>query len=391
MTKLHKSKVDDEIYYYFLKSGEKRWMYRHKYYDTLGKRREKKKSGFKSEKNALKALLKVKSDLLDGQVRQVENDQMTISQWLDIWCETNEREWESTTKVLRKSVIKNHIKPLIGNYKLAKLDKNTYVRELINNLSSAKLKKSTISSIHDTFKIAINAAIEDELISRNRFTKIIIDKDKKLENFLSPSELNLFLKLAEKHCNITSYTIILFLAYTGLRKGEALGLKWGDINFANNSITVERTRDKYGSRAPKTKNSYRTLSVDKNVLKKLKSYQKWCVEKKLSNGVRLDKENDYVFISFRHGEPVNDFYVNDAFKLLYKKIKKENIHLKRITPHGLRHTHATVLISKNVPPQAVADRLGNTVRVLYAVYAHLFEEIEEQSVHAFNEGLLDWG
>jgi len=46
MTKLYKSKKDKEVYYYFLKNGEKRWMYRHKYYDALGKRKEKKKSGF---------------------------------------------------------------------------------------------------------------------------------------------------------------------------------------------------------------------------------------------------------------------------------------------------------------------------------------------------------
>lgn len=389
--KLYKTKADDELYYYFLKSGAQRWMYRHKYYDVLGKRKEKKKSGFKSEEAALKELLGIKAALLSGQARHIEHDQMTVAQWLDIWYETNVREWEKTTIRQRNSVINNYIKPLLGKFKLSKLDKSTYIREFINKLPDYDLENSTISLYHDIFKIAINAAVEDEIIPRNRFTKISIETEKRLENFLSPNELNIFLDSAKKYCNITSYTMVLLLAYSGLRKGEAHGLTWGNINFKDKTITVERTRDKNGSRPPKTKNSYRTIKVDNEVITQLKLYQKWCIEKKLNNGVQLDKENDYVFISYKNGEPINDYYVNDFFHLLYNKMENDNIHLKKITPHGLRHTHATILISIKIQPKTVADRLGNTVKVLYDTYTHSFEELEELSVQAFNESLLKWG
>lgn len=107
--------------------------------------------------------------------------------------------------------------------------------------------------------------------------------------------------------------------------------------------------------------------------------------------MQLDKENDYVFISYKNGEPINDYYVNDFFHLLYNKMENDNIHLKKITPHGLRHTHATILISIKIQPKTVADRLGNTVKVLYDTYTHSFEELEELSVQAFNESLLKWG
>lgn len=53
MRKLYKSNKDNEVYYYYLKNGEKRWMYRHKYYDVFGKRKEKKESSFRTEKEAL--------------------------------------------------------------------------------------------------------------------------------------------------------------------------------------------------------------------------------------------------------------------------------------------------------------------------------------------------
>ncbi len=388
--KLYKTDIDEEVYYYFLKNGDKRWMYRHKYYDLFGRRKEKKKSGFESENAAYRELLEIKAAILDGQLISVEKNQLTISQWFDIWYETNERGWEIKTKLQRKSIIDNHIKPLIGKHKLVTLNKSTYVREFISKLTSLELKESSISLIHDIFKIGINAAIDDEIINRNRFTKITFEKEE-LDNFLSPKELNSFLMYAGKYCNITTYTAILLLAYSGLRKGELLALKWKHIDLTNNKVTVSHTRDKHGIRSPKTKNSYRTIGIDEIVINQMRLYKKWCIEKNLQYGNAFDKFNDHIFISYKDGEPINDYYFNDAFKLLYEKIKLDGFNLKEITPHGLRHTHATVLISNGVPPQAIAKRLGNTVKMIYEVYSHFFDELEEVSVQAFNDSLSIWG
>lgn len=228
MRKLYKSNKDNEVYYYYLKNGEKRWMYRHKYYDVFGKRKEKKESSFRTEKEALKALLEVKASLLNDQSKQVEHSQMTVSQWLDIWYETYNSGWEITSRLQRRNAIEYQMKPLLGKYKLNKLDRTTYVREYINKLSK-KYKPSTVALFHRLFKIAINAAVEDEIIPRNRFNKISIEQEEELDNFLTSEELNILLDVTKKHENITNYTFILLLAYTGLRKGEALGLKWKNI------------------------------------------------------------------------------------------------------------------------------------------------------------------
>lgn len=385
---LHKSKKDNEVYYYYLKNGEKRWMYRHKYYDAFGNRKEKKKSGFKSEKEALKALLEVKSSLLNGQIKKVENNQLTVSQWLDIWYETYSNEWEITSRIQRKNAIENQMKPLLGKYKLNELDRTTYIRVYINELLK-KYSPNTVALFHRLFKIAINAAVEDEIIPRNRFNKISIAQEKELDNYLTPEELNIFLNAAKKYENITNYTFILLLAYTGLRKGEALGLKWRNINFDEKTITVECTRDRHGDRPPKTKNSYRTIPVDDVVIEQLKTYQKWCIATKLSYGMKLDKKNDYVFISHQGGTPMGVNTSKYLFDRIYKNLDKEGIKIKRISPHGLRHTHATILINKNIPPKTIAERLGNTVEMIYNVYSHSFKELEDKAVAAFSESLLN--
>ncbi|WP_217587023.1 site-specific integrase [Lentibacillus saliphilus] len=384
---LYKSKKDPEVYYYFNKNNEKLWMFRHKYHDSLGKRKEKKKSGFKTEKAALRALLEVKTATLNGQSKQMENDQLTVAKWLDIWFETYNNSWEVTSRLQRKNAIKYQMKPLLGQYKLKDLDKTTYVRVYINELLK-KYKPNTVTLFHRLFKIAINAAVEDEIIPRNRFNKITIDQDEELKNFLTPEELNVFLNAAKQYDNITNYTFVLILAYTGLRKGEALGLKWENIDLNEKTVTVDCTRDRYGDRNPKTKNSYRTIPIDDILVDQLKVYQKWCVETKFSYGMKLNKKKDYVLISHQGGSPIGSTTAHYLFERLYTQMKKHEIEIKRITPHGLRHTHATMLINAGVPPKTIAERLGNTVEMIYNVYSHSFKELEDKAVDAFRESLL---
>lgn len=384
--KLHKSSQDDEVYYYYLKNGEMMWMYRHKYKDVLGKRKEKKKSSFKTEKAALRGLLEVKAALLNGQQKHVENDQLTISHWLDIWYETYSDGWEVTSKLQRKNAIKYQMKPLLGKYKIKELDRTTYVREFIKTLLK-KYKPSTVALFHRLFNIAINAAVEDEIIPRNRFTKVSIEQDEALDNFLSPKELNALLAVTRKYENITNYTFVLLLSYTGIRKGEALGLKWKNVNLKEKTITVDCTRDRYGDRPPKTKNSYRTIPIDDILVNQLEVYQKWCIETKFRYGMKLDKREDYVLISHQGGTPMGANTSKYLFDRIYKKLEKEEIAIKRISPHGLRHTHATTLINVGVPPKTIADRLGNTVEMIYRIYTHSDNELEERAVSAFSESI----
>ncbi|WP_040981011.1 tyrosine-type recombinase/integrase [Oceanobacillus jeddahense] len=382
MAKLNKSKKDKDLYWYTNKKGEKLWMYRHKYKDIFGNRKEKKKSSFESEDAALKALLKVKADLLDRNMKQVEKDQITISQWFDIWYETNKKDWKEPTRKQRERILRMHIKPLLGNYKLSTLDKSTYKREFINELIEG-YSFGSVHLYHTIFKSGINAAVDDEILLRNRFKKVSVpEKDHQgiKDNYLDENELNKLLSFSKEHSTETNYSLVLTLAYTGLRKGEALGLQWNDIDFDSKSITVERTRDHIGIRSPKSKNSYRTIPVDDLVLSHLKNYKKWCKEIKFQYGKHL-KDDDLVFTS-RLGNPITCHSPNATFNRL---IEKGN--LKQITLHGLRHTHATVLLNLGLPPKAIADRLGNSTKMINEVYGHTLKETENKAVQLFSASL----
>ena len=394
--KLYKSTKEKEVFYYFNAKEEKLWLFRHKFYDPLtGKRKEKKKSGFKTEKAAIKALLEIKAQTLRGETKALDNDNMTIAQWLDIWYEMNQNKWKVTTRKQREIAIKNNMKPLLGHYKLQKLDRAIYQKEYINALER-EYKPSTVRLLHTLFKIAINAAVEEELIPRNRFTKVSFSNSEENEadpneNYLTPAELNLLLETAKSTENITNYSYLLTMAYTGIRRGEACGLQWKNVDFDNNTITIERTRDYAGARSPKTKNSYRTILVDVIVMKQLKTYQTQCKQIMLAFGARYT-ENSFVFISHETAEPITNSAILHMFNrvqvatgLVY--IDEEGKTKPKSTLHGLRHTHATILLNSGQNVTVIAERLGNTPAMIYEVYGHVLKELEEESVSVFSNVL----
>lgn len=375
--KLYKSKKDSDLFYYFNKKNEKFWCYRYRYYDALGNRKEKSKQGFKKENDAFRALLEVKTSIINGDTKFIENSNMTVSEWIDIWFETHKNDWKETTRKRKENVIKNHIKPLLGTYKLSNLDKTTYKREFINKLSESH-SPGSVRLFHQHFRTIINAAVDNEIIPRNRLTKISIPNDNESinENFLTPEELRMFLKTAKEYEPIHYYTLILLLAFTGLRRGEALGLYWGNIDFDSKTVTVERTRDNNSIRTPKTKNSYRTILMDDKVTEQLKHYHNWCKQIMFQNGKHL-KQDDFIFIS-QYASPLSDDVVTYAVDRISKKAK-----IKRITPHGLRHSHATILMRERIPIKIIADRLGNTPKTILSVYGHSLKEMESEAVLAF--------
>ncbi|MGM0969386.1 MAG: tyrosine-type recombinase/integrase [Bacillota bacterium] len=89
-----------------------------------------------------------------------------------------------------------------------------------------------------------------------------------------------------------------------------------------------------------------------------------------------------MLISRTNGKPISPNSLNYAVNTVADKQK-----LKKITVHGLRHTHATILISKRIPVKVIADRLGNTPQMINDIYSHTFKELEIESVEVFEEAM----
>lgn len=373
--KLNPSKKDN--IYWYKDDNVKKYAFRYRYYDSAGVRKEKSKQGFTTEKAAEIALTELKAEILTGNYTRVDNENITISQWLEAWREANYSKWKISTLHLYTYCIDKHLIPSLGHIKLRALTKTKY-QDFINKLLE-KYSLSTVKTVHAVLNYAINEAVNDELLLRNKISAVVFprkavksfDED---EKHLSNEEIKYLLDYVKKQEGFTHFVLILLLVTTGIRKGEAAGLKWEDIDFTNNILTIQRTRDYLGTRPTKSHNSMRKIDVGNYLISYLEKYKVWSMEKLLSDGRKLIN-NDFVFINEYSLEPISRSFPNNILERAF-----EADVIKRITPHTLRHTCASILISKGIPVTTVAKMLGDSVETILRVYAHSLREKEKEIV-----------
>lgn len=115
------------------------------------------------------------------------------------------------------------------------------------------------------------------------------------------------------------------------------------------------------------------------VLNQLDSYNKWCKKTLFAYGEKITDET-YVFITDHGGSPISS---------IARSIKRilDRTALPKITLHGLRHTHCTILLNRGRNVNVIAERLGNTPAMVYNVYGHVLKESELESVTLFSQSL----
>ena len=171
--------------------------------------------------------------------------------------------------------------------------------------------------------------------------------------------------------------------HTGLRRGELLGLKWSDVDLETGTLSVQRSLDKDGTfNPPKRKNSRRTVKLTAQATEALKGHRARQNEERLALG-SLWEDWDLVFPN-QAGKPMNaDNLYHRGFKPLLGKAG-----LSGFTFHSLRHTCATLLLSKNVNPKIVSEMLGHaTISQTMDTYSHVMPGMGDVAATALEEAL----
>lgn len=257
------------------------------------------------------------------------------------------------------------VERLAPDLKLCDVSRTSY-QHLINEYARTHERQTTMD-FHHQLKGAVLDAVDEGLIPRDPTRKVII-KGKtpaaKKSKYLNQFELQTLLKGLDLGDHISWEWFILLVAKTGMRFSEALAITPGDFDFMHQTVSVNKTwnyKNGGGFTPTKNKSSVRKIQID------------WQVVMQFASLVKDMPEDKPIFLT---KEKVYNSTVNDILERYCR-----DLNIPVISVHGLRHTHASILLFAGVSLPSVARRLGHaSMTTTQKTYLHIIQELENQDV-----------
>lgn len=355
------------------------------------RRRRRVRSGFSTKAEALAALMEAQQ--ADSAGRLVEPSRITVGEYLTSWlAATRSRLGDDLTSTGWRDYeihIRRHINPGIGEVPLQALDRNqvkafyAWLQEGHSSQSGRRPSAKTVHNVHLTLHRALDDAIDDSLITRNPAAGARRAPRRQLEMLTwDANQLRTFFEgtAEDRHFPVWRLT-----AMSGMRRGEALGLRWDDLDLNASTVRVNR-QWKRGERGlvlapPKTDRGRRTVDLDAETFAVLKHWRRAQLEERMA----FEGEwQDTGFIFTRKDGTLND---PDVISQRFDKIVTR-LGLPPVRLHDLRHTHATLLLLAGVPAHVVSMRLGHrSVAFTLQQYAHVLPQQQAEAVKRLAERL----
>lgn len=369
-----------EIVEYKTKSGNKR--YKFSLYvgkdSSTGRTIMARKKGFRSLKEAREGYLKLQLAIDNGEYKPINERRFKVSEIINMWLKVYQPTVKESTFATTKRIVKDHVVKALGNIyidKLSVIQCQKAVNQWFRDAPGTYRKYIFYCSD------AIDYAIKLEIISKNPMKNIVRPKvknvHKEFTNFYTKDELNKFLQCAERY-NQKAFTLFRLLAYTGLRRGEALALKWSDIDFKENVVSIKRTltkglNNKVIVQTPKTSSSYRKIAIDDSTANILKQWQ----QEQRKQQVVININNDRVV--FNRG--YENIPLSDGCLVNWNNAICQKANLRKITIHGFRHTNASLLFEAGVSMKDVQTRLGHkSIKTTMDIYTHVSKQHQNKAV-----------
>jgi len=349
-----------------------------------GKRNKIERKGGKTKKEAQEALRTALMEF-DQAGSVVNESELSVADYFDYWfkeyvlinCKYN-------TQQGYKRIIKNHIKPALGIYKLKSISPAS-LQEFLNKKYLNGFTKNTLSGFYGVLSGALKMAVYPyQFIKSNPMQYVNMPKynnekhDKDDHKIIALGD---FKKMINRFPEGSSFYIPLQIAFhSGMRAAEVCGLTWDCVSFEKMTITVEKIIIKkerewvFGT--PKTVSSNREILIGNTLLNILKKHRKNQMENKLKYGSHYTDSN---FVCTKeNGELVS----TDSLKYLSRVVNYElgiNFNF-----HSLRHTHATMLLESGANIKDIQKRLGHSkIGTTMDTYSHVTQKLKQDSVDLF--------
>src|SRR5919112_1843037 len=334
----------------------------------------------KTRKEAADKLTRALADRASGYTFDTEN--IAVGEYLDRWLNDSDQDSVRTSTYERhEQIVRLHIKPAIGRVKLSKLTP-AHVQGLYRDKLDSGLSPGTVQKIHAVLHKALSQALRWGMVPRNPADAVTAPRPTPEEmRPLSPDEAH---KLMEAAHGDKLEALYILAVQTGMRQGELLALKWGDVDLNRGVIHVRRTlvrnRGRIALGEPKTKKSRRPVNLTSVAIEALKAH----LEQQLEDIERLGdlyRDDGLVFTS-GVGTLINPSNLRRrSFAPLLQRAG-----LPQIRFHDLRHTCATLLLSRNVHPKYVQELLGHaTVAITLDTYSHMIPGMGNHTARAMED------
>jgi integrase len=284
-----------------------------------------------------------------------------------------------------KTIADHHIVPTLGRKWVSRLA-TTDINRLISTKMDAGLSVSTVRRIRSVLVQALDEAVRWGIVGRNvgKATKGPKDTTRRAGRTLTPDQAKALLEAAKTHRLGALYVVMLSL---GLRRGEALGLRWDDIDFEEGILTVRQAMRYEAGRVfageVKTPKSRRSVNVPDELLRVLKAHRAAQADERLKAG-ELWVDSGLVFTT-ELGHAVDPRNIGHDFNKLC-----EAAGLDHWRPHELRHSAASLMLAAGVPIEVVSNVLGHaSIRMTADVYGHILAPQRQAAADAV-AGTL-WG
>ncbi|MDP9440017.1 MAG: site-specific integrase [Actinomycetota bacterium] len=327
-------------------------------------------------------MAKALADRADGLVFDDEN--VTVGEYLDSWLEGVVRGSVRRSTYERYEVaVRVHIKPALGRLKLGKLTP-ARVQSFYRGKLDEGCAPASVNKLHVTLHKALDQAVKWHMVPGNVAEVVRAPRPAPEEmRTLSAEEARRLLEAARGD---KLEALFVLAVTTGMRQGELLALKWQDVDLENAKISVRRTITMSGGRIlfgePKTKKSRRTILLTEAAVRALREHLDRQVGVIESLG-DLYQDQGLIFAS-EVGTPMNPTNLRRrSFASLLKRAG-----LPQIRFHDLRHTCATLLLSRNVHPKYVQELLGHAnIAITLDTYSHVIPGMGNHAAKAMEEAL----
>ena len=353
----------------------------------------------------------IRRDKSDG--IKTGNPNITINDIYELWLHLKRGLKDNTFKNYQY-MYNQFVYDGFGRTRLCKL-KRSDVRRFYNKLVDTDgLKIATVDNIHTVLHQVLNLAVEDDYIRYNpadnalKELRQVHNCDTEKKKALTIAEQQLFLDfLKRNHTYSHWYPIFAVMLGTGMRVGEITGLRWQDIDFDKNTISVNHTLVYYNKgdnngcsfaiNTPKSKAGWRTIPMTEDVRNAIIAEREYQQFLDVSCNVSIDTYTDFVFVN-RFGNVQHQGTLNKALRRIIRdcneevisknKGSKDLVLLPKFSCHILRHTFTTRLCEAGVNVKIIQDVLGHSdISTTMNIYADATKEMKDREFNTFEEYL----